>query len=270
MKTLMTSAAAILMTAGVLASCSAGKANATVNDAATAAIGATATPKTLNLKDFNAIDNASVITVVYTEGSSYSVRVEERGEVPSAITKEGKTLKVKRAGNDSEKKTDTYLYITAPEIASINNTGVMKLEAAAMKSSDFSLQNKGVFTLTAKDMACTAFNLDNAGVLNSETEIKADKVELTNNGVMKGSSNVKGGDLTLSNNGVGNLDITFKGNDMKLTCGGTGSINADVDCKSVEASNNGPCGITIKGRADVHKIQSNKWVGKIDVSNLGK
>ncbi len=139
-----------------------------------------------------------------------------------------------------------------------------------MKSSDFSLQNKGVFTLTAKDMAFTGFNLDNAGVLNSETEIKADKVELTNNGVMKGSSNVKGGDLTLSNNGVGNLDITFKGNGMKITCGGTGSINADVDCKSVEASNNGPCGITIKGRADVHKIQSNKWVGKIDVSNLGK
>lgn len=268
----MTSAAAILMTAGVLASCSTGKASATVNDAATAAIGATATPKTLNLKDFNAIDNASVITVVYTEGSSYSVRVEERGEVPSIITKEGRTLnvKVKRAGNDSEKKTDTYLYITAPEIASINNTGVMKFEAAAMKSSDFSLENRGVFTLTAKDMACTAFNLDNAGVFNSEAGIKADKVELTNNGVMKGSSNVKGGDLTLSNNGVGNLDITFKGNDMKLTCGSTGSINADVDCKSVEASNNGPCGITIKGRADVHKIQSNKWVGKIDVSNLGK
>ena len=262
MKTLMTSAAAILMTAGVLASCSAGKANATVNDAATAAIGAIATPKTLNLKDFNAIDNASVITVVYTEGSSYSVRVEERGEVPSIITKEGRTLNVKRAEGDSEKKTDTYLYITAPEIASISNGGVMKLEAAAMKSSDFSLENR--------DMACTAFNLDNAGVFNSEAGIKADKVELTNNGVMKGSSNVKGGDLTLSNNGVGNLDITFKGNDMKLTCGGTGSINADVDCKSVEASNNGPCGITIKGRADVHKIQSNKWVGKIDVSNLGK
>ena len=57
---------------------------------------------------------------------------------------------------------------------------------------------------------------------------------------------------------------------MKLTCGSTGSINADVDCKSVEASNYGPCGITIKGRADVHKIQSNTWVGKIDVSNLGK
>jgi hypothetical protein len=270
MKTLMTSAAAILMTAGVLASCSTGKANATVNDAATAAIGATATPKTLNLKDFNAIDNASVITVVYTEGSSYSVRVEERGEVPSIITKEGRTLNVKRAEGDSEKKTDTYLYITAPEIASINNTGVMKFEAVTMKSSDFSLQNKGVFTLTAKDMAFTGFNLDNAGVLNSETEIKADKVELTNNGVIKGSSDVKGGDLTLSNNGVGNLDITFKGNGMKITCGGTGSINLDVDCKSVEASNNGPCGITIKGRADVHKIQSNKWVGKIDVSNLGK
>ena len=223
----MTSAAAILMTAGVLASCSTGKANATVNDAATAAIGATATPKTLNLKDFNAIDNASVITVVYTEGSSYSVRVEERGEVPSIITKEGRTLNVKRAEGDSEKKTDTYLYITAPEIASISNGGVMKLEAAAMKSSDFSLENRGVFTLTAKDMACTAFNLDNAGVFNSEAEIKADKVELTNNGVMKGSSNVKGGDLTLSNNGVGNLDITFKGSleqrplrhNNKRTCG---------------------------------------------------
>ena len=270
MKTLMTSAAAILMTAGVLASCSAGKANATVNEPGTAATSTAITPNTLNLKDFNAIDNVSVLTVVYTEGSKYSVRVEERGEVPSAITKEGKTLKVKRAENDSEKKTDTYLYITAPEIASINNTGVMKFEAATMKSSDFSLQNKGVFTLAAKDMAFTGFNLDNAGVLNSETEIKADKVELTNNGVIKGSSDVKGGDFILSNNGVGNLDISFKGNGMKITCGGTGSINLDVDCKSVEASNNGPCGITIKGHADVHKIQSNKWVGKIDVSNLGK
>ena len=269
MKTLMTSAAAILMTAGVLASCSAGKANATVTDAATAAIGATATPKTLNLKDFNAIDNASVITVVYTEGSKYSVRVEERGEVPSAITKEGKTLKVKRAGNDSEKKTATYLYITAPEIASINNTGVMKFEAAAMKSSDFSLQNKGVFTFKAKGIDCTTLTLDNAGVLNSETGIKAGKMELTNNGVMKGSSNVKGGDLTLSNNGVGNLDITFKGNDMKITCGSTGSIYADVDCKSVEASNNGPCGITIKGRAGECNIRKyNEHVGKIDISRL--
>lgn len=270
MKTLMTSAAAILMTAGVLASCSTGKANATVNDAATAAIGATATPKTLNLKDFNAIDNASVITVVYTEGSSYSVRVEERGEVPSIITKEGRTLNVKRAEGDSEKKTDTYLYITAPGLASVDNKGVMTFETDAMKSKDFSLQNKGVFTFEAKGIDCTTLTLDNAGVLNSETGIKAGKMELTNNGVIKGSSYVNGGDLTLSNNGVGNLDITFKGNDMKLTCGGTGSINADVDCKSVEASNNGPCGITIKGRADVHKIQSNKWVGKIDVSNLGK
>lgn len=270
MKTLIKSAAMILLAANTLSSCSMNKANATENRGCTTGSLVTGTPKELNFKDFNAIDNASVITVAYTEGSKYSVRVEERGEVPSAITKEGKTLKVKRAGNDSEKKTDTYLYITAPEIASINNTGVMKFEAVTMKSSDFSLQNKGVFTLTAKDMAFTGFNLDNAGVLNSETEIKADKVELTNNGVIKGSSDVKGGDLTLSNNGVGNLDITFKGNGMKITCGGTGSINLDVDCKSVEASNNGPCGITIKGRADVHKIQSNKWVGKIDVSNLGK
>lgn len=270
MKALIKSAAMILLAANTLSSCSMNKANATENRGGITGSLVTGTPKELNFKDFDAIDNTSVLTVVYTEGSKYSVRVEERGEVPSAITKEGKTLKVKRAENDSEKKTDTYLYITAPEIASINNTGVMKFEAAAMKSSDFSLENRGVFTLTAKDMACTAFNLDNAGVFNSEAGIKADKVELTNNGVMKGSSNVKGGDLTLSNNGVGNLDITFKGNDMKLTCGGTGSINADVDCKSVEASNNGPCGITIKGRADVHKIQSNKWVGKIDVSNLGK
>lgn len=270
MKVLIKSAAMILLAANTLSSCSMNKANATENRGGITGSLVTGTPKELNFKDFNAIDNVSVLTVVYTEGSKYSVRVEERGEVPSAITKEGKTLKVKRAENDSEKKTDTYLYITAPEIASINNTGVMKFEAATMKSSDFSLQNKGVFTLAAKDMVFTGFNLDNAGVFNSEAGIKADKVELTNNGVIKGSSDVKGGDFILSNNGVGNLDITFKGNDMKLTCGGTGSINADVDCKSVEASNNGPCGITIKGRADVHKIQSNKWVGKIDVSNLGK
>lgn len=270
MKTLIKSAAMILLAANTLSSCSMNKANATENRGCTTGSLVTGTPKELNFKDFNAIDNASVITVAYTEGSKYSVRVEERGEVPSAITKEGKTLKVKRAENDSGKKTNTYLYITAPGLASVDNKGVMTFETDAMKSKDFSLQNKGVFTFKAKGIDCTTLTLDNAGVLNSETGIKADKVELTNNGVIKGSSDVNGGDLTLKSNGVGNLDVTFKGNDMAINCGGTGSINLDVDCKSVEASNNGPCGITIKGRADVHKIQSNKWVGKIDVSNLGK
>ena len=270
MKTLMTSAAAILMTAGVLASCSMNKANATENRGGITGSLVTGTPKELNFKDFDAIDNTSVLTVVFTNGKQYSVKVEELGDVPSVITKEGGTLVVKNSGNDSGKKTNTYLYITAPGLASVDNKGVMTFETDAMKSKDFSLQNKGVFTFKAKGIDCTTLTLDNAGVLNSETGIKAGKMELTNNGVIKGSSDVNGGDLTLKSNGVGNLDVTFKGNDMAINCGGTGSINLDVDCKSVEASNNGPCGITIKGRADVHKIQSNKWVGKIDVSNLGK
>lgn len=269
MKTLMTSAAAILMTAGVLASCSTGKANATVNDAATAAIGATATPKTLNLKDFNAIDNTSVLTVVFTNGKQYSVKVEERGDVPSVITKEGGTLVVKNSGNDSGKKTNTYLYITAPGLASVDNKGVMTFETDAMKSKDFSLQNKGVFTFKAKGIDCTTLTLDNAGVLNSETGIKAGKMELTNNGVIKGSSDVNGGDLTLKSNGVGNLDVTFKGNDMAINCGGTGSINLDVDCKSVEASSSSPCSITISGRTGECNIRKyNEYVGKIDISRL--
>ena len=265
----MTSAAAILMTAGVLASCSAGKANATINEPGTAATSTAITPNTLNLKDFNAIDNTSVLTVVFTNGKQYSVKVEERGDVPSVITKEGGTLVVKNSGNDSGKKTNTYLYITAPGLASVDNKGVMTFETDAMKSKDFSLQNKGVFTFKAKGIDCTTLTLDNAGVLNSETGIKAGKMELTNNGVIKGSSDVNGGDLTLKSNGVGNLDVTFKGNDMAINCGGTGSINLDVDCKSVEASSSSPCSITISGRTGECNIRKyNEYVGKIDISRL--
>ena len=229
--------------------------------------------KEYKLSGFTGLQVDQAVSIVFTQGSSYSVKAEGTAEqIERLIVEvEGNVLKIshpKDKKNHNEKQSVKF-FITSPKMESITNNGVLRFEADQLKADNFKLSDKGVLNLRIDQMKLGDATIDFAGVSNIDMEMEAKNVTLKDIGVSNGDIKIKADQLNIQSSGVNNLSFNFKGKEVKVRKSGTGHIDLEVDCEHLEASNSGVGKISISGTADDTKIE-NSGLTKIDVKKLNK
>lgn len=150
MKTI-TLALTIIISILCLTSCSGVSKNTTDNDM-TVMAGMTdnnEVEKTLNLGKFSGIKSEVSLDIHYTQGSKRSVRISARQDVidQTDISVMDGVLVLKKKNDDPEYKNNNEknkitMYLTAPDINSLENTGIMGFRTGTFNSDGLLIKTK--------------------------------------------------------------------------------------------------------------------------------
>lgn len=228
-----------------------------------------------SLRDFTAINVSGIVNVLFTEGSSWNVEVDEspNSELKTIVEIKGTTLMVytKTKNNRSSHYDGTpTVRITAPQLNSIQLSGTTSFSADQLHGKKLSLRLSG-----ASAMGVGQFNYDGAeincsGACKLTGAMTADDLQMTCSGVCKVALNVKGKTMKAVNNGASECDLTFVGGIIDFSNSGAGMVDLKlVDCQEVTARNSGASKFVISGNADKTTIKAS-GVAKIDTSRLNQ
>lgn len=108
--------------------------------------------KDYNLTGFSGLKNYHVVRIQYTQGNTYSIKAEgSEKQIESLILEVKDGILVVR--NDQKKKKNSNenqmltLYITSPDMNSLENKGVLKFNADKLKTDNLHVSSSGVLDL---------------------------------------------------------------------------------------------------------------------------
>ena len=230
--------------------------------------------KDYNLTGFSGLKNYHVVRIHYTQGNTYSIKAEgSEKQIESLILEVKDGILVVR--NDQKKKKNSNenqvltLYITSPDMNSLENKGVLKFNADKLKTDNLHVSSSGVLNLNALQISCPEATCELKGVTDLDVHFDGTLLNLNNRGVTKGKLAVKTDKLDIHSSGVDNIKVDYKGKEASISKRGTGTINLQVDCEKLDATNSGVGKIVLSGTADETSIR-NTGVTKIDVSKLNQ
>lgn len=245
-----TLALTIIISILCLTSCSGASKNTTDNDM-TATAGLTddnEVEKTLNLGRFSGIKSEVSLDIHYTQGSKRSVRISARQDVidQTDISVMDGVLVLRKKNDNPEYKNNNEknkitMYLTAPDINSLENTGIMGFHTGTFNSDGLLIRNKGILNLKTQDIHANGANgmqIHNSGKLNADVPtINTTLMLVDNNGIMSlNNSDIKGGSLTIDNSGKIDLSANVEGSSAKLKNSGISrmegsfALTGDYDC----------------------------------------
>lgn len=263
---------AIIITAVCMASCS-GASKSTSESGMTAGTGMAGdgvVEKTLKLGSFNAIKSEAITDIHFAQGAKRSVRVRatqnalDRTDI--SVAQSTLTIKEKsgvgRWKGDSDRLKIT-LFVTAPELKSLNNQGIMNFDADRMNSTGTDIRNTGIMKMKVEDIH------DRGG----------DGTRIENKGQMKAVvRTVDARLLTLDNTGILAFDNTGIKGGLNLKNNGRMTFAGDVDGNTARVDNTGACEMKCKfALSDGFSCMNNgqlKMTGdvkaaKADIQNTG-
>lgn len=263
---------AIIITAVCMASCS-GASKSTSESGMTAGTGMAGDgviEKTLKLGSFNAIKSEAIVDIHFAQGAKRSVRVRatqnalDRTDI--SVAQSTLTIKEKsgvgRWKGDSDRLKIT-LFVTAPELKSLNNQGIMNFDADRMNSTGTDIRNTGIMKMKVEDIHdrggdgtrienkgqmkavvrtvdARLLTLDNTGILAFDNTGIKGGLNLSNLGQLTFTGNVDGNTADISNKGRCNVTCAFKlTGDYSCNNSGELHINGDVKGKRATLKNSG-------------------------------
>lgn len=193
--------------------------------------------KTLEVVRFSGIESRLAVDIHYTQGAEYNVKVRASQDVMdrSSIFVSGSILilKMKKDAEDDDRDTrdkKLTLFVTAPKINSLENSGSMKFKTMQMGNGGLHIVNKGQLDVCVQKIVGKSGNglsIDNTGRMTVEVpEVDMTKVSLENKGV-----------LTFTHNGLKSEKMTID-NFGKITFSGK------VTSQTVDLNNAGVCHVT--------------------------
>lgn len=268
-----TLALTIIISILCLTSCSGASKNTTDNDM-TATAGLTddnKVEKTLNLGRFSGIKSEVSLDIHYTQGSKRSVRISARQDVidQTDISVMDGVLVLRKKNDNPEYKNNNEknkitMYLTAPDINSLENTGIMGFHTGTFNSDGLLIRNKGILNLKTQDIHANGANgmqIHNSGKLNADVPtINTTLMLVDNNGIMSlNNSDIKGGSLTIDNSGKIDLSANVEGSSAKLKNSGIYKMEGSFSLTDAYAYTN-------SGRSD---ITGNVTARTISMKNSG-
>lgn len=143
------------------------------------------------------------------------------------------------------------MYLTAPDINSLENTGIMGFYTGTFNSDGLLIRNKGILNLKTQDIHANGTNgmqIHNSGKLNADVPtINATLMLVDNDGIMSlNNSDIKGGSLTIDNSGKIDLSANVEGSSAKLKNSGISRIEGSFALTgNYDCANSGK--LTIEG-----------------------
>lgn len=185
--------------------------------------------RTLNLKDFKAIQNNFFAEVQYTPSSQYSVKVTGSQKVLDATVfcvKDG-VLCIDVTPEYKSQNTNIHkgvcLYVSSPNLERISNSCSLAIHANQWKLKELDVENSSALSFKVNDLDCQSLNISNSGAFSYE------------------QGHVKAANVYISNSGASAIDLTFSvKNTFDLANSGAckllGSVKAGVFSESCSGS----------------------------------
>jgi hypothetical protein len=164
--------------------------------------------------------------VYFTQNSQQNIRVEGTSEYVKGMTFEVKNdeLCISSSQNHhSYNKCKVDIYITAPDMKSINISGVGKFDAKYLAVKDLNLTISGVGNVSVDQLKCNNLTIDLGGVGNVSATVNCAQT------------------LKADVNGVGNLTLIGYAAKADITKSGIGKLNVkELKTGGSEKQNNAP------------------------------
>lgn len=229
--------------------------------------------KTLEVGRFSGIESRLAVDIYYTQGAEYNVKVRASQDVMNraSIFVSGSTLilKMKKDAEDDGRDTRDQkltLFVTAPKINALENSGSMKFKTMQMGNGGLRIANKGLLdisvqkiggksgnglridnigrmTVEAPVVDMTQVSLENKGILTfTHNGLKSEKMTIDNSGKMTFSGRVTSQTADLNNVGVCHVTSAFDLTDT-YTFNNSGRLDmtGDVSGKAACLKNRGVC-----------------------------
>lgn len=217
--------------------------------------------ETRKLSGYEKIEINGSPNVVYTQGKTFSVRVEGKREsvdnVETSVS--GNTLYVKNKGKvgifnfTTGSSDDAVVYVTSPDLISIRVNGSGDFISKTQIDTDrMTIVLRGSGDIDVKDIICDACNITLIG----SGDVDLDRLEAR--------------DVNASLVGSGDIDLALlKVNVTRLYVKGSGDMKADFreGCGSVECQLTGSGDITLSGKVK-HISKQKHGSGDIHINKL--
>lgn len=229
--------------------------------------------KTLEVGRFSGIESILAVDIYYTQGAEYNVKVRASQDVMdrASIFVSGSTLilKMKKDAEDDGRDTRDQkltLFVTAPKINALVNSGSMKFKTMQMGNGGLRIVNKGLLdvsiqkiggksgnelridnigrmTVKAPVVDMTQVSLENKGILTfTHNGLKSEKMTIDNSGKMTFSGRVTSQTADLNNVGVCHVTSAFDLTDSyTFNNSGRLDLTGDVSGKAACLKNRGVC-----------------------------
>ena len=228
------------------------------------------------LRDFTGIDVSGIAQVIFTQGPSFFVEVEEspNPDLITKVEKRGQTLYVsteqKRRGVNIGSNDNPLVRITAPDLAAIKLSGVTVFNTSQITGRDLRIDISGASKMETGLMSYDKVVASTSGACKVAASVKAEGIDLESSGACKLTLNMEAERLKMTCSGATTSDLTLVGGSADVDCSGAGKIDLKlVDCKKLKAHNSGATKFTISGNADDTTIDAS-GVAKIDTSRLNQ
>ena len=156
---------------------------------------------------------------------------------------------------------------------SLTIKGVSKVDIGSIDSQQFSASVMGsssadIHQLKAKNFDCS---ISGASTVNLLNVTKAEKASLSLNGASKLTLSAEVSDkMDIGLSGASKGELTFKGGILRTACTGASKLNANVNCKSINAKCDGASKTSFSGTADKVEIDRSGVAVNIDTSRLNQ
>ena len=190
--------------------------------------------QTCYISDFQSLDIEGVVCVIYTQDSTYSVRVRgnEKCLKEYSVGLDDDELKVRlKNGKDTvnDKTPGIILYVSAPVLTSIDFSGGGKvmMQGQIDMPNELEVELNGASNFIVDSLAVGALDLETNGAAKcsiAKLETKGN-IEIEVNGAGEINANVFCQDLRIELNGASNG--TFSGECKKLVCEENGASKVD-------------------------------------------
>jgi len=229
--------------------------------------------KTYMLSGFTGLDVSGDVKVHYTQGKNYEVRIttDERKLKKLTVEVRGTNLVVgyKSRTGSSGRMEETHLYLTAPKMEYIENSGACSFATEGFTADHLVIDNSGATTLQLGTVHAQDVSIENSGASKIYATIAARQIKMENSGATKGEVKVEADFFDLENSGATTMSFEFKGKRMDVDTSGAGNVDLKVDCQQLKAENSGVASMVVAGSADEVKIDGS-GVSRINIKGLNR
>ncbi|MCQ2202842.1 MAG: DUF2807 domain-containing protein [Bacteroidales bacterium] len=224
--------------------------------------------RTLEYKDFHGIYCSGNISIIYSQGNTFSVVAKTLPDNFEHIIFDVSN-NLLNVSCDKFFKSKLLLYVTTPDFHYVKASGAVKFNSGYINTSDdFYIEMSGSCKFYADSISCKDINANVSGACKFDASVSAsNNASVQCNGAVKSNVIIRANEFFLEGNGAVKMEASFVGGSADVQFSGASKLNLTVDCQSLKARNNGAGKLIIKGVADKTDIKSNGVV-KIDSHEL--
>lgn len=212
--------------------------------------------KEFNLKNFSQLEVEGIGNVYFIQGNDYKVKATGSPELMQNINiyvdKDELKVESKKSITINKNINNQFLnlYITAPDLRSIELSGATKFMSSQINVKDFEMDFSGAAYCSIGKLKAQNVEGDFSGAANINIDVESQKFDMECSGASKGN-------------------VNFKGDAINIDVSGASNMNFNVNCRSLTSDNSGASKVVLTGTADKTNIDTS-GISRTNTKNLNK